>query len=1126
MKIYSNSGVLLYDLDVEDSSYRRREIPDVNELTLEIRYHEKLTIPLGSYVDYEGVRYSLKKNEHVTKNGARDFVYTIMLYSDGYDITKYKLRNPIDKRLKFSYSGTPYEHLQMIVSNLNEKSSGWSIGSYINAPAKVINYNHIYLSDAIRLIANEYNTEYELDGKKINLGKVEYFKNEPLELSIRNGFKAGIKRTNTDNKKAVDVLFVQGGEKNIDPSVYGSKELLLPAGMSLTYEGRQYRVSNDGLSLTRTDRPMITGEEDSIDLSHIHPKRVGSVTTVQVINQETNLYDFIDSSIPSDLDYSACLIAGEKMSVIFQSGMLAGREFDVDYQHDERRFKIVPQEYDGVVMPGSNFLPSYGDSYIIYGCSLPISYYNSSSTEMLMEAVKYKYENEDPRLTFSGSLDGIWSKSRWLEVGGRIKPGSYVLYLDADIAPEGILLRIMSVKDYVNSPHKPTIELSNTTIAYGVKDQITKPDREEVQIDENLKQGLNFTKRRYRDALENIKMLEKAFDEFDPAIDPIAVQTLSVLVGAEALQFRFVNSKTTPAVVTPNIVYNAESKILSAPAGIIQHMTIGITSISSSHAASEYRYWDIPTYVSPALVQGDKSYYLYARVNKADSDGVLLLSETAYKFNDSPSYYYLLVGTLTKEDPDGARSYTSVYGFTEILPGRITTDMITSPTGKTYFNLSAGDGAGEIGGVIKLLAGSSGLENIEAFSGLVSDVTKLDYLKQAILNGNTVVAGGLILSNLLMLRGVDNVVRAGLSGLKDDNVFLFADPSDAYSKALNGTAMFLLRKDGTGKLGIMKIDSENVGLYKAGVEMLQFRTTNVPTRNDLISTVDITVTIPGGSQTQSLEYSGTFTASDSIAVSPTISSFVLNVDASLTLRITNDVSTPNSNSQISAILNLYQKSGTEWVFARIIASEFFWLEAPGTEEQTYPVQGTFNMPAGEYRLQWEYDIVTNTALDTCTIITSGSAHAQGAQANKAIIFGENGFIRIKDGTNYSLFSDEAVEHKFSSNSISIDQEGVKIEGAFEAPGLKGSASVSSTGTLTNVYGKITGVTRVSQGSYSIAHSLVHQNFTVSITPYNSNAKLTAVIISKSSTSVTVKIVDSSNGYATDSAFDIAIHAAS
>lgn len=1311
MKFY-NGEIELYELDVEDSSYRVREVMGSHELSLTIKHYEPLVLPVGCHVDYEGVRYFLFRPENIKKNGGRSYEYTVIMHPYEYELSKYKLRNPVDKRLKFSYNGTPAEHLQMIVDNLNMRGTGWTLGAVTEAPPKLINYNHTFLSDALRLIATEFETEYEVNAKELNLGKVEHNKAEPLELSYRQGFKAGISRKNTDNTKPVEILFVQGGERNIDPSVYGGRELLLPAGQNITYQGRTYQVDAQGLSLQRTDKPLSTYEEDSLDLSHIYPKREGTVSTWVVVNAGKNLYDITDSTIPESLDYSDYLIAGEKMSIIFQSGMLAGREFDVNYKHDTRKFEIVPQEYDGVTMPGGAFLPAQGDKYVVFGCTLPASYIRDDSTQsgaswdMLREAVKFKYENEDPRYSFLGEMDGVWSKSRWLDVGGKIRPGGYVLYSDADLVPDGVLIRIVSVKDFVNSPHKPKIELSNITISSGVMDQIKKPEQDEVIIDDKHRQGLDFTRRRFRDARETISMLQAAFDDFDPAIDPIAVQTLSLLVGAESLQFRFVNSKTSPSVVTPNITYNNTTKVISAPAGIIQHMSLGISSISPTHQPSEYRFWDLPSYTSPALTDPNKSYYLYAWVTKSGDTGSFLLRETAQPF-DAGTYYYLLIGTLGKE-VNGIRSYTSVYGFTEILPGRITTDLIKSPTGQTYFNLSAGDGAGEIGGVIKFLAGSTGLSNMQEWgdlsslvSGLEQDVidatntanaasnavadvindmndindivddlddyidnafrdglieeaeakaietyinqiqsekagveatynklyvnpilegtaktnllnskisyfgavdnlttsitnvisdgkvtpsekqsvnssfatyksalatfstrieeakqfieqaiksvaddatntandatnaaniaqataAALDYIKEAILDGSTTVAGGLILANLLMLRGADNVVRAGLSGIKDDNVFLFADPSNAYAKAIAGTAMFVLRKDGTSKLGIMKIDTDNVGLYKDGTEMMQFRTGNVPTRSDLISSVDISVIVPGGTDTRSGNYAGNFGNSNAVVTTAPLSSFSLNIYGSIYLQINNNYNTPIIESQVVCNFVLERLQAGVWVYDRIVDSEYLFSELPGETSQSHTVNSTINLAVGSYRLRIEYNIDTLSVNDTCFITASATMHALGAQANKAIIFGDNGLIRIKDGNNYSLFSDEAVEHKMAADKyLLLDSNGVKVRGGFDVPGLRGSGSITSIGTLSHHWGAISIASRTGQGVYLITHNLGHTNYSVNITPYNSSAQISAVVSSKTTTNCTIRIVNPANNSLTDSSFDFAIYA--
>jgi len=52
---------------------------------------------------------------------------------------------------------------------------------------------------------------------------------------------------------------------------------------------------------------------------------------------------------------------------------------------------------------------------------------------------------------------------------------------------------------------------------------------------------------------------------------------------------------------------------------------------------------------------------------------------------DIAGYYHLLVGILNSEY-DGERSYVSLYGFSEVLPGRITTDKVVSADGKNFMD--------------------------------------------------------------------------------------------------------------------------------------------------------------------------------------------------------------------------------------------------------------------------------------------------------------------------------------------------------------------------------------------------------------------------------------------------------
>lgn len=728
MKIHFNNKEI--DILVDTSSYRYTALQNVGTLYLYFASEEFINIPVGAYCIYKNITYYLMDPDDFKKKSSRNFEYTLVMYDIGAILGKYKCRDIVSKRLKFDYTAKPHEHLQLIVDNLNMRDSGWKVGECIEAEEKTINYNHIFCSEALPTIADAFKTEYEIDPaiKTIHLRKVEYNKGEPLPLEYGKdkGFVPGLGRSNKDGNRPVTILYVQGGEQNIDFSKYGSKELLLPKNQRLEYEGRAYVSDAEGLYIKRADTTLTDVQEDSLDCSHISPKRVGSVSNVVVSDKEKNFYDFIDSSIPDDLNFEDYVIEGNNMTVIFQSGMLAGsnKEFEVKYVHKERKFLITPQEIDGQIMPNDIYKPNLGDKYAVFGIQLPDAYICNNSTkegaswDMFREAAKYLYENEDPKFTFKGELDSIYSKKRWLSIGGKIKLGGYILFKDPQFIPEGIKIRITSIKEYIHRPYSPIIELSNTTTGVTVSSELNKIESNEVKTDNQYKNSIQFTKRRFRDAKETISMLNDALLHFSGSISPISVQTMSLLVGDESLQFRFVNNKTNPTQVEYFVTYDSKKKVLSAPGGILQHMTIGIDTLSSGHKASEYKFWDIEKYTSPTLTE-TVGYYLYVKANKNGTTGSYVLSKNAIKLEGVEGYYHFLVGILNSEF-EGERSFIELFGFTEIVPGRITTDKIVSTDGKTYFDLLNSI----ISGKIRFQSGSSGLYELSEWEDVSNLITQ------------------------------------------------------------------------------------------------------------------------------------------------------------------------------------------------------------------------------------------------------------------------------------------------------------------------------------------------------------------------------------------------------------------
>ena len=677
-----------------DESYRYRSIMGEHTLTLYFSLSTYTDIPTGAWCEFANERYTLNQPAKIVKHNTRNFEYTLTMDSEGANLKNYKFRNPNDKTLKFPFTASPRYHVQILVDCLNMIDSGWQVGNCIEASEKLVSYNHNNCLEALEMIAKAFETEYEIIGKTIHLHKVEYLKNNPLPLQYGKGkgFKTGVSRTTEQSR--ITRLYVQGGDRNIDRSKYGNKELLLPKSQEYVYEGVTFLSDDKGLSIAiKNAQNNGFVNEQSLDLSHIYPKRKGTVSGFFAVDIDKHFYDIFDDSIPQALDFNAMQIKGEKMLIYFESGMLSGREFEVsNYNHAEKRFQLVPKEEDGVTMPNDIFRPNIGDEYSVYNMQMPNAYISDNATksgaswEMMKEACKYLYENRADLFTFTGDLDGIYAKKHWANIGGRLKMGAYINFSDTEFQRTPVPIRIVGLKEYVNNPYSPQIELSNKVQGHSFAAEMRKLKNQEVYFGELNKRTQSLTKRSWRDAQETIKQIEAAFPEYTKSIVPATVQTMMVLIGNKSTQFDFVVSKTNPIKAPHTLYFDKNTKQINAGSGWLKHFTLGTTDINPNRDTNSYKYWNIPAFVSGRLDNKAKTYYLYIKANKNDETAEFILSENKIDIEQEAGFYHFLYATVNSEY-EGERGIAKLNGFTEITGGQIKTDKITSGNGEQYIHL-------------------------------------------------------------------------------------------------------------------------------------------------------------------------------------------------------------------------------------------------------------------------------------------------------------------------------------------------------------------------------------------------------------------------------------------------------
>ena len=202
-------------------------------------------------------------------------------------------------------------------------------------------------------------------------------------------------------------------------------------------------------------------------------------------------------------------------------------------------------------------------------------------------------------------------------------------------------------------------------------------------IDEQKRQTQEYAETQWQDVRETQTALEQSLLNFSESINPITAQMMQLIVGDESLQYIFVESKVNPVRVSHSVSYDTVEKKLTVYAGWIKHLTLGITDISPEHT---YKFWQLPLFTSDALTDPNKAYYLYAKCSDTAETGEFVLSETPIAIDDVSGYHHLLVGILNSEN-NLTRRFAPLYGFTEVLPGRITLDKIVSVDGQMVIDL-------------------------------------------------------------------------------------------------------------------------------------------------------------------------------------------------------------------------------------------------------------------------------------------------------------------------------------------------------------------------------------------------------------------------------------------------------
>lgn len=595
-----------------------------------------LDIKVDDYIIYNNVRYSINVPYQFTRN-------SVFHYDITFEHPSYWLKDITFKHfgaIEFTYFGSPRSFVQLIIDCMNVDDSGWLVGTCEDLEEKRIDLfadgQGYSCKGALQKFSEVFALEFWFsgDGKTINLTKQA---GKKTNITFAYGRTKGlytVERGVLDTPLYNRILGF-GSTKNI-PEDYrgGAKRLTFNTGM--------------------IERPLAAGErrrETSVVFNDIFPERTGILTGVSA--------DWISlTDITLDFDINGAWIDGESPKVVFKTGELGGKEFDISsYSHSDKTLKIkLNTDQDGFVTPNTTFNPKVGDKYTLVGIRQPQSYITDAENR-LFEAVENNFKTLT-RPPYKVEIDEKYMR----ENAFTIKSGDRVRLTDDKLDIDD-LIRVTTVSYPLVNPYKCTVVISDKITYTQEAQTVIDKDKvkEEIKVIDRLK-----SEEQRRQALRMRQLQGKIFDPdgdyFDPSnIRPQSIETLMLSVGAKSQNFYLDGIR-----IIPNL--GDDPNAIQITPGNLIHREIQIEGLGYN--------WEIGGFNQNGL-DPDKSYYLSIRCSRSSLIGTWVLTELPIKTDAEAGYYYFNCGMLYSV-LEGRRDYAFTNGMTYINGDTIRTGKIAA----------------------------------------------------------------------------------------------------------------------------------------------------------------------------------------------------------------------------------------------------------------------------------------------------------------------------------------------------------------------------------------------------------------------------------------------------------------
>lgn len=675
---------------------------DVVNITVESPYPQDYRI--GDTIRAFARDYRLNRLPRVRKTGVYKYTYDLTfegvqydLLRVFYDLTIETTSNVLQDVQGDALTGDLRRFATVLVSNANRVyPNRWRLGSCPGTVSdKTLSFSE---GDNCLAVLQNLCKEFEVEMEIVQASGVYVINFHekvgttlPIEFSFGkgNGLYA-LDRQNVDSSNIITRLKAYGSTDNITHK-YRAHRLCLPGKskaqsfIEKTEAVRKYGI-HEACKIFEDIKPTFNGR--------ITGTFVGEVLKFS----DASMFDLNEKEPDGETKY---LIAGVSAKIHFNTGNLAGYEFDVhEYDHPSRTFTLKQfQDGSGHKFPSDNavaFQFDVGDEYKILDVTLPGRYQQEAEEKLKEEAEKHYNENSQPKVKYGLSV----SKSYLEKLFGTdasanvFSPGDSLHVIDAGIGVDKSV-RIQAVDRNLLDVYDYTLTISDTVETSILSSMVSELSSVNNAITMNGLSDPAKAKSNWRSSREIMGMVfDPDGDYYTDKIKPNSVDTLALSVGAKSMQF--ILSGTT---FEAN--FNGNKNAVRIIGGSLVHYAI----------EEVIRTWKMSN-TTQTMNDDKQAYYIYAKCLRRGNSGVFLFSTETIKADQDPKYYHFWVGVLNSVDPElQVRSIALMYGFSMINGRFITTGRIQSGDKSTYFDLDDAEIAGRINFKDGLVSGDIGVGN-------------------------------------------------------------------------------------------------------------------------------------------------------------------------------------------------------------------------------------------------------------------------------------------------------------------------------------------------------------------------------------------------------------------------------